>query len=67
MVGTIPKVLCSQQYRPKLLTVCDLEFQLQFYFIKYKPEMVNALEGLNKFILRKVKRFDCKTFLVNTF
>ena len=27
----------------------------------YKPEMVNAPEGLNKVILRKMKRFDCKT------
>ena len=26
-----------------------------------KPEMVNAPEGLNKVILRKIKRFDCKT------
>ena len=26
-----------------------------------KPEMVNAQEGLNKVILRKIKRFDCKT------
>ena len=25
-----------------------------------KPKMVNAREGLNKVILRKIKRFDCK-------
>ena len=31
------------------------------------PEMVNTPERLNKVILKKVKRFDCKTFLVNTF
>ena len=32
----------------------------------YKPEMVNAPEGLNKFILRKIKRFDCKTNQVSS-
>ena len=31
-----------------------------------KPEMVNAPEGLNKVILRKIKRFDCKTNQVSS-
>ena len=31
-----------------------------------KPEMVNAPEGLNKVILRKMKRFDCKTNQVSS-
>ena len=31
-----------------------------------KPEMVNAPEVLNKVILRKIKRFDCKTNQVSS-
>ena len=31
-----------------------------------KPEMVNAPEGLNKVILRKIKRFDYKTNQVSS-
>ena len=33
---------------------------------KNKPEMVNAPEGLNKVILRKIKRFYCKTNQVSS-
>ena len=35
-------------------------------YIYNKPEMVNAPEGLNKVILRKMKRFDCKTSQVSS-
>ena len=31
-----------------------------------KPEMVNAPEGLNTVILRKIKRFDCQTNQVSS-
>ena len=31
-----------------------------------KPEMINAPEGLNKVILRMIKRFDCNTNQVSS-
>ena len=38
----------------------------EVYIKVNKPEMVNAPERLNKVILRKRKRFDCKTNQVSS-
>ena len=54
---------CVEQFRIwRVLYFDDKWFKVQ----KNKPEMVNAPEGLNKVILSKMKRFDCKANQVSS-